>query len=148
LILNLFPDRVRIVVGEGASGESLVAAHAGDHRPLDQFVTRRAWLALDRAERAERGDRYKIPRFLAEDILGDPTFQGRAVELAGRHGLSHRRAFARARHYRTEIAATHSPCLTGLIATLLHWVIRPGYRAIHYGTRSIREIAQLGPDHP
>lgn len=148
LILNLFPDRVRIVVGEGASGESLVAAHAGDHRPLDQFVTRRAWLALDRAERAERGDRYKIPRFLAEDILGDPTFQGRAVELGGRRGLSPRRALARARYYLSEIAATHSPFLIDLIANLIHWVIRRGYGAIHYDTRSIREIAQLGRDHP
>jgi glycerol-3-phosphate O-acyltransferase len=148
LILTLFPDRVRIVVGEGASGSSLVEAHAGDHRPLDAFVTRRAWLALDRAERAERGDRYKIPRFLAEDILGDPTFQGRVVELGGRRGLSPRRALARGRYYLREIAATHSPFLIDLIANLIHWVIRKGYGAIHYDPRSIREVAQLGRDHP
>ncbi len=148
LILLLFPDRVRIVVGEGASGASLVADHAGDHRPLDGFVTRRAWLALDRSERAERGDRYKIPRFLAEDILGDPTFQGKAVELGARRGLSPRRSLSRARYYLSEIAATHSPFLIDLIANLIHWVIRKGYGAIHYDPASIRQIAKLGHDHP
>ena len=31
---------------------------------LSEFVARRAWLALERAERLVRGNRYKVPKFV------------------------------------------------------------------------------------
>ncbi|HLU30172.1 MAG TPA: hypothetical protein VK088_00315, partial [Acidimicrobiia bacterium] len=147
LILWMYPDRVRILVGEGATAPRLRADHASDHRPLTEFVTRRAWLALDRQERAERGDRYKIPRFVSEDIASDPTFEQRAIELGADRGLSPRRALARARYYLREIAASHSPFLIDLIANLIHWVIRRGYGTIHYDRQATKQIAQLGRSH-
>lgn len=147
LILTLFPDRVRIVVGEGAAGPDLAAASSPEEDLVDH-VTRRAWLALDRAERAERGNRYKIPRFVAEDILSRSPFRRRVVELGRQRRLSADRSLARARYYLREIAATHSPFLIDLIANLIHWVIRQGYRTIHYDPSTMEEIARRGRDHP
>lgn len=150
LILARHPDRVRIVVGEGASGTDLEKAHGEsvEQIGLAEFVNRRARRALDRAERTERGNRYKIPRFVAEDILNRPSFRQQAVTLGRQRGLPEMVALSRARHYLGEIAASHSPFLIDLIANLIHWIIRQGYGAIHYDRSSIEEVARLGNDHP
>ena len=148
LILKLFPDRVQIAVGDGAGGSELASDHteSTEHFDLVTFVTRRAWRALDRAEREHRGDRYKIPRFVAEDIVSRPSFREEAVAEGRERGLPPSLSFARARYYVSEIAASHSPFLIDLIANLIHWVIRQGYGAIHYDRAAIQRIARLGSD--
>lgn len=148
IILRAFPDRVQITVGEGASADELASAHleSTEHHDLATFVTRRAWHALDRSERAQRGDRYKIPRFVAEDIISNPTFGREAVRLGRERGLPDTISLARARYYIKEIAATHSPYVIDLIANLVHWVIRQGYGAIHYSRKDLQRIGQLGTD--
>lgn len=145
LILARSPDRVRILVGEGAVGADLGDR---DDEDVSATVTRRAWLALDRAERSVRGNRYTVPRFVAEDILRRPTFRAKVVELGRARHLSPERALVRARYYLKEIAATHSPFLIDLIANLIHWVIRQGYGAIHYDGAAMDDIARLGRDRP
>lgn len=150
LILRWFPDRVHLVVAAGAAAEELVEAYAAsaEHRTLTEFVTRRAWRALSRAEREDRGNRYKIPRFVAEDIVSDPQFGARALELGRRRGLSDRAALTRAHHYLKEIAASHSPFLIDLIANFIHWIYRQGYGAIRYDRNEIARISRLGRDRP
>ena len=150
LILRFFPDRVRIVVGEGAGARELVESHASsvEHRDLVDHVTRRAWRALDRAERKQRGNRYKIPRFVAEDIAGTPEFRRQAAVLGGERGLPAVVAIARARHYLAEIAASHSPFITDLIANFIHWVYRQGYGAIRYDRNTVASIARLANQFP
>jgi glycerol-3-phosphate O-acyltransferase len=150
LILALHPDRVRIVVGEGAAASQLRADHADsvEWGALRDFVTRRAWRALDRAERAVRGDRYKIPRFVREDIVGRPRFRDEVVRLGRERGLPEPVAMARARYYLREMAASHSPYVIDLIASFIHWAYSQGYGAIRYDPGRVGEIAQLGRDHP
>src|SRR5690606_12925710 len=150
LILAIAPDRVRIVVGDGAGPEEMVDAHqkADTPPPLIDFVARRAHLVLDRAERTDRGNRYKIPRFLAEDILDSPHFTSEARRLGDERGLSASRAVRRARYCLRGSAASHSAYLIDLIANLIHWVIRQGYGGIHYDPGQLEEIARLGSDHP
>lgn len=150
IILARSPDRARIVVGEGASDAELTAAQhsqSDEGNPIDSF-TRRAWRALDRAERAERGNRYKISRFVAEDIVNRSSFRKEAIRLGRHRGLPEVISLARARHYVREMAATHSPFLIDLIANLINWIIRQGYGAIHYERDTIEEIARLGRDYP
>ncbi|HSJ35506.1 MAG TPA: 1-acyl-sn-glycerol-3-phosphate acyltransferase [Acidimicrobiia bacterium] len=150
IILGRSPDRVRIVVGEGASDAELVAAQqvqTDEANPIDSF-TRRAWRVLDRAERAERGNRYKISRFVAEDIINRPSFRQEAILLGRRRGLPEVISLARARYYLREMAATHSPFLIDLIANLINWIIRQGYGAIYYNSNSLDEVARLGRDYP
>lgn len=150
LILARRPDRVRVVVGEGASARELNDAYSAsvEEATIAEFVTWRARRALDRAERGERGNRYKIPRFVAQDIVHRPGFRERAITLGRRRGLPETVAVARARHYLREIAASHSPFVIDLIANLIHWVIRQGYGAIHYDRSAVERVARMGNDHP
>lgn len=149
-ILARHPDRVQIVVGRGAGAAELAADHAAsvEHGETVEFVKRRAWRALDRAERAVRGDRYKISRFVAEDIAGRPRFRDEVVDLGRAKGLPEAMAMARARYYLAEIAASHSPFVIDLIANLIHWVYSGAYGAIRYDPATVARVAQLGRDHP
>lgn len=149
-ILRFFPDRVRIVVANGAPADELVLTHTRsvEHRSLVDFVTRRAWRALDRAEREERGNRYKIPRFIAEDIVTDPHFRAEVARLGSERGLPEPLAQARAHYYLREIAAKHNPFVTDLIANFIHWIYRQGYGAIRYDRDKVAQVARLGRDRP
>ena len=46
-----------------------------------EFVSQKATLALERAERHVRGARYKVPRIVREEILGRPTFRGGLAQM-------------------------------------------------------------------
>ncbi len=150
LILARHPDRVRIVVGNGGSAGYLRADHQTgvEYIELIDYATQRAWRALDRAERDARGDRYKISRFVHEDIVNRPHFRNEVVRLGRQRGLSEPAALARARYYLAEISASHSPFVIDLIANLIHWIYRQGYGAIRYDPQAMAEIAQLGRDYP
>ncbi|CAN5812862.1 glycerol-3-phosphate 1-O-acyltransferase [soil metagenome] len=150
VILARRPDRVQIVVGNGADSAALRADHAtgAEYMELVDFITRRAWRALDRAERAARGDRYKISRFVAEDLVNRPQFRHEVMRLGRERGLPEPVAVARARYYLAEISASHSPFVIDLIANLIHWIYRQGYGGIRYPSRSVADIAQLGRDYP
>ena len=70
-ILKRHPDRCRIVVGEPARRSVLenrwsepTGRGPADGTSLGEYVAIQAWLALERAERAIRGQRYKVPAFL------------------------------------------------------------------------------------
>ena len=58
---------------------------------LAEFVARQAALALERAERRLRGARYKVPRFVREDILARPAFRGGVARLARELGRAEAR---------------------------------------------------------
>lgn len=88
-ILAHHPDRVRVVVGEPARKSDLKkrwSAPAGrgpaDGTTLGQFVALQAWLALERTERHIRGLRYKVPKFLREDLFWSRPFQVGVARLS------------------------------------------------------------------
>jgi glycerol-3-phosphate O-acyltransferase len=149
-ILRSFPDRVVPVVGSPAPVSRLIADHerSGEVVELERFVVRRAWRTLDRAERALRGNRYKVPKFLHEELSSRSEFQDGAVIHGGRRGLSPAASLARARHYLREMAASHSPLLIDLIAGSIHWLYRQGYEALVYDRDRVAELAALGQEYP
>ncbi len=150
LTLSRSPDKCRIVVGLSASTEELLAAHkqSVEIRTPGEFVVHRAWLALERAERKLRGNRYKVPKFVAEDLTGSQEFLDTMAKVAENEGRSIESARRRARRYIAEIAASHSPLVIDLIANAIHWLYRQGYGAIHYNEQEIRPLYELGQDHP
>lgn len=109
-------DGYRIVVAEPARASELRARFVrrfGDARraeplALAGFVVRQATLALERAERAVIGDRYKIPRLVVEEIGASVQFQARVRALAGRLGMPPDKALARATSALAELAAVQS----------------------------------------
>ncbi len=144
------PGRVRMIAAAGASREDLEAAHteSGEVDGMAGFVTRRAWLTLDKTERTLRGNRYKIPRFVSDAIVSRGEFITSLADYADRTDHDPVKVRAEAEGYLKEIAATHSPYVIDLIANAIHTLYRQGYNQIDYSDEEVKMVATLGSEHP
>jgi glycerol-3-phosphate O-acyltransferase len=144
------PGRVKLIAATGAFVADLKEAYAASDEidGLGQFVTRRAWRTLDKAERLLRGNRYKIPRFVPEAILSRGEFAASLHEYVARHHAEPDTVAADAARYLKEIAATHSPYVIDLIANAIHALYRQGYGSIRYADSEVAEIAAVGSESP
>ena len=150
------PDRCRVVAGEPASASQLrdrwrraAGTDAAHTLGLAEFVARQAVLALERSERRLRGARYKVPRFVHEDILSRAAFRGGIAQLARELGKGERRVLDQAWRYLREIAATHSPYVIDLVARGIHLLYTRGYgEALHYDRDQIESIFALSQRCP
>jgi glycerol-3-phosphate O-acyltransferase len=150
------PDRCRIVAGEPAPASELRerwqrAGHESTSETvgLASFVARQAGLALERAERRLRGARYKVPRLVHEDILGQPSFRGGLRRLAREQDRSTASIERKASSYLKEIAATHSPFVIDLVSRGIRKMYSRGYgEAIHYDHEELERVKALSQRHP
>jgi len=127
------------------AGGADVAHTAG----LPDFVARQAALALERAERRLRGARYKVPRFVEQEIVARPAFRGGIARLARRLGRDEASVTRDARRYLREIAAQHSPHHIDLAANLIRFMYTQGYgETLHYDRAQLEALAALGQRHP
>src|SRR5438874_431878 len=155
-VLRRHPDRCRVVVAEPAPASELRArwhraggTDAAHTAGLPEFVARQAALALDRAERRLRGARYKVPRFVQEEIVGRAGFRGAVARLARHLGRDEASVTREARRYLREIAASHSPRLIHLAANLIRFMYTRGYgETLHYDREQLGDLAALGQRHP
>jgi glycerol-3-phosphate O-acyltransferase len=154
-MMRRHPDRWRVVVGEPARASELrerwrqsCGADVSQTVGLAEFVARQATLALERAERRVRGARYKVPRFVYEGILAQPSFRGGIATLAREVGKSEGTVASTARRYLKEIAATTSPYVIDLAAHLIRLFYSQGYGGLRYDRRRLEEIYALGLRHP
>jgi glycerol-3-phosphate O-acyltransferase len=150
LILARAPDRCQILVGLPASSSELTARwrEGVESSSLSEFVARRAWLALERAERRVRGNRYKVPKFVHQEILSTSEFRDGVVQFADELAKSEETIFNRAARYLREIAASHDAFTIDLVANAIHWLYRQGYGSIHYHPEDFRDISSLGQQSP
>ena len=149
------PDSCRVVVGDPAPASELRrrwqqsgGSDAGQTVGLADYVARQATLALERAERRLRGARYKVPRFVFEDILGRPAFRGGIARIAGEVGKTEEVCQRQAAKYLREIAATHSPYVIDLTARLIHQLVNRGYSDVRYDRQQLERLFALGQRHP
>ncbi len=150
------PSRCRIVLAEPATVSQLRerwrragGTDAGETGGLASFVVRQAHFALERAERRLRGNRYKVPRFVREDILARPAFRGSLRGLARELGESERGLLKRASRYLREIAASHDPFMIDVMARLVHKLYSSGYaEALHYDRAHLEALYGLAQRHP
>jgi len=150
------PARCRIVAGEPADLESLrerwQEAGGSDASAalmgLPEFIARQAALALERAERRLRGARYKVPRLVNEDILARPALRATLHKIAREQGRREEAVVRQASRYLREIAATHSPFVIDLAASLIRLLYSQGYRQLRFDPRQLEGIAGLGQRHP
>lgn len=81
------PERFRVIVGESARVSELRRRFEGRRgEGFDTFVERQGVLALERAERAVVGGRYKVPRLVHEEIAASSHFEATASRLAEQLG--------------------------------------------------------------
>jgi glycerol-3-phosphate O-acyltransferase len=155
LVLRRDPDRCSVVLGEAASASELrerwrrAGGASGETTGFAEYVARQAALALERAERRIRGSRYKVPRFVREDILARPAFRGQVARLARETGKPEASALKEASKYLKEIAATHSPYMIDVAARLTHLLYTQGYgETLHYDHERLATIYALSQRHP
>ncbi len=154
-IARFSPDRVRVIAGEPAPVSDLrerwraaCGRDVAETMGLAAFVARQAALALDRAERKVRGDRYKVPRFLHEEILARPSFEGGLDRLAREEGIDPSRVSKRARRYLKEIAANHNPLMIDIFAQMCRSSTTRGYDGLRFDQEKLDEIKRLAERHP
>jgi glycerol-3-phosphate O-acyltransferase len=154
-VMRRRPDRCRIVAGEPARASELRerwrragGADVAQTGGLGEYVARQAALALERAERRLRGARYKVPRFVREEIVARPAFRGGVARIASRLGQSVDTVLVEADRYLGEIAAVHSPHVMDLVANIIRWAYRRGYGGIRYEHAELERISALGQRHP
>jgi glycerol-3-phosphate O-acyltransferase len=87
-ILRVAPHRARVVAGEPAKVSELRqqwrdTTVGEDKRDFAQFVTRRAILAMERAEYRILGPQYKSPRLVKPEILASTRFRAGLEEIPG-----------------------------------------------------------------
>jgi glycerol-3-phosphate O-acyltransferase len=134
-VLRRDPARVRPIAAEGASLERLrqrfeardpEAASAGPLR-FAEFITRQALLALERAERVQRGARYKMPRLVEEEILARPAFREALRQEAERQGRSLESVEKEALGCLKEMAPVHSAVAVDLMAEFGRYLYTRGF---------------------
>ncbi len=154
-LLGAHPDRVRIVVGTPAFRSELEARWTepegrgpADGTSLGEYVALQAWLTLERAERRLRGQRYKVPRFLEEDLFWSRPFQVGINRLSKLEGRTVPRMQKRTRRYLKEIAAQHSPFVIDVVNAVTSTMIGAAHQEIDYSERELREVYRLGEADP
>lgn len=85
------PEAALITDAEPATVAELTARHRArqgeeSNETLTSFVRAQALVSLDRAERVILGQRYKVPRLIAEQILDKPSFVEGLASIAARIG--------------------------------------------------------------
>jgi glycerol-3-phosphate O-acyltransferase len=150
------PERALVVAGEPAHlselrrrWHELGGRDRTDTTGLAEFVARQASLALDRAERRIRGMRYKVPRFVDEEILDRPAFRGGIARMAWETGRSTAEVGHEAANYLSEIAAMHSPYLIDLSAQFCRFMYSRGYgETLQYDRTQLEKIYTLAQRNP
>jgi glycerol-3-phosphate O-acyltransferase len=154
-IARRHPERALVVEADAASVSELrgrwqeAGSVGAETTGLADFVTRQAYLALERAERRIRGSRYKVPRFVREEILSRATFRGGIARLAREMQRDEGRVMKEAGRYLREIAASHSPYVIDVTANLIRLLYTQAYgEALHYDRAALERIYALAQRHP
>jgi glycerol-3-phosphate O-acyltransferase len=154
-ILERHPDRCRIVVGEPARRSFLerrwsspIGRGPADGTSLGEYVAVQAWLALERAERSIRGQRYKVPVFLREDLFWSRPFQSGVMKLAAESGKPVKRMEARTKRYLKEIAAQHSPYVIDVVNGIVGKLIATAHQSVEYSITDLLDAYRAAGDNP
>ena len=146
-VLRRYPERCRVVAGEPAHASELRdrwrqlgGVDVTQTTGLAEFVTRQATLALERAERRLRGQRYKVPKLVREDILSRPAFRAGIVRLARELGREEEKVAAEAAADLREMAATHNSFVIELDSQIIHQIYKQGYEGLSYDRKRLEEI--------
>jgi len=155
IIVRFRPEQVAVLTGEAATVGDVHRRWVADRvqRPdaptgFAEYVALQSALTLEVAERRMRGNRYKVSRFVGEDLVGSASFQAGLSELARRTGEDEAEVSVRAAKYLKEIAASPSTFVIDLVAALVRAVYTMGYEhRIRYDRDALDRIAALGQQH-
>lgn len=144
------PDRHLVLTGRPARLSELRAnnpAAADSAEPFARAIVRAGIVALERAERSVIGDRYKVPRLVAEEILDSPEFLRRLDDIAERMSLTPREVYRRAERALRELVAAQSRLVSDLFTQAMRPVHASAWQvdADPSGLAGLRRLNQRHP---
>lgn len=151
------PERVACVVGRPATigqlrerfNDTAGASESDDPDGFAKFVERQASLVLDIAERGLQGSRYKVPRFVAENLRVSSKFNSAIDSLSAQTGTPRHELMNEARAYMSEMIARPSTFWIDVMGVLNRFVCSQAYEAdIVCDKESIERARQLVRDNP
>jgi glycerol-3-phosphate O-acyltransferase len=131
--LHRNPGRARCISGAPATLEALRSRFQALQPSVDEagalsaFVARQAALALEIAEWAQIGRRYKVPRFVAESLRSSPKFKAAVQELASASGRPVQELLREAAGYMEELIAVPNALFVDLRARFDQFILSLGY---------------------
>lgn len=160
------PDRCHLVAAAGSDTRDLVVRYAraveneSPHHPLPdrvdkvgctaraEFILRQAILALERAERRQRGARYKVPRLIADEVLTRPDFARQLRNVASSENITMDDARKYAASCLKEMAADHRTFFLDMMVALSRFLYRRGFDSqIQYLQEDVVRIRELTQQH-
>lgn len=146
------PERLFYVAGDGAYLDELKERYATarlDANGFAGFIANQALIALERAERAVRGARYKVPRTLPSDIFANAEFRNLLANAAQQRDVSVSEVTEQAGRYLREMAATQTPFTLDLVNALYRSACRSNYeRQISVDPTQLERVAETMATHP
>ena len=142
-------ERARVTAGEPASCEELRTRFdreiGGAHSAsaFASFVSRQAMLALERAERAVIGDRYKVPRLVAEQIAESAEFRSRLAALADKIERPVDEVMREVVDGLHELAAVQSRLAVDVFRTVMGPLHKHAWN-VDVDTRGLEQLRELG----
>jgi glycerol-3-phosphate O-acyltransferase len=146
------PDRCRIVAGEPALLSELRTRHqaetgsSADPEAFARYVRRAAVVTLERAERRLTGDRYKVPRLVAEQITDDSAFRAELSALALHLGISEPEVRVRAAAALDELVAVQSRTAIDLWSGMMR-PLHAGTWTVEADEASLDQLRELNKRH-
>ena len=141
----------RVVIGAPGTRTALEAESRaqGDKLALSTFVRVQGVKALSLAQRQVFGDRYKVPRLLAEQILGDTSFQDRVAAAGATIGLTREESLVRGEHALRELATSHNLFSMEIFRRFARWVYSLAFDpAIDVDPGELEKLRELGRRAP
>lgn len=151
------PERMHLVSGEPDSLANLRGRYLGkyaedsaaDVHAFSIFVARQAAVVLDIAERRLQGGRYKVPRYVAESLRANRSYNEALEHLATEQGSSKTALLKEASAYMEEMISIPSTFWLDVWASFCGFCLRLGYeRKIVVDPAAIEEMRQIVRDHP
>ncbi|WP_216897936.1 glycerol-3-phosphate 1-O-acyltransferase [Nocardia alni] len=149
-LVNAAPDRHLVLTGQPARLSDLRANNPTVARIAESFaraIVRAGVVALERAERAVIGDRYKVPRLVVEEILDSPEFLRRLDAIAADSGTNSREVYRRAEKGLRELVAAQSRLVSDLFTQAMRPVHASAWQ-VEADTSGLAGLRRLNQRHP
>ncbi len=157
-VLKLDPDRARCVKGAAATLGELRRAYGAQQEDRESspgdddfaaFVVRRAGVALDIAERRVRGNRYKVPHYVAHGVRSNPKFRRALKDLATELGKPVHLLRAEADKYMKEMVAQPNSFFIDWMGKITRSIVSLGYsNDIVVDPKDIDRMREIMRDYP
>jgi glycerol-3-phosphate O-acyltransferase len=160
MIMRRNPERARCIAGASATIDELHERYselriadgvdeAETAEDFAAFVVRRAGLALDVAERRLQGNRYKVPRYVADGLRASPRYNKAMEKLAVELGRPVAELHEEARAYMKEMIAEPNSFFIDWMGKVTRFIVSLGYgKEIVYDTADLERTRQILREYP